>query len=89
MEWRGDRVVDLSRAFLDTNGVTQNADAFITAPDETKNYRNAVPACLENKSLDEAFAENLSRLEVCGQKGLCRAFRRFHRRRHRLDAVCR
>ena len=35
MEWRGDRVVDLSRAFLDTNGVTQNADAFITAPDET------------------------------------------------------
>ena len=36
MEWRGDRVVDLSRAFLDTNGVTQNADAFITAPDETK-----------------------------------------------------
>ena len=74
MEWRGDRVVDLSRAFLDTNGVTQNADAFITAPDETKNYRNAVPACLENKSLDEAFAENLSRLEVCGQKGLSERF---------------
>ena len=74
MEWRGDRVVDLSRAFLDTNGVTQNADAFITAPDETKNYRNAVPACLANKSLDEAFAENLSRLEVCGQKGLSERF---------------
>ena len=74
MEWRGDRVVDLSRAFLDTNGVTQNADAFISAPDETKNYRNAVPACLENKSLDEAFAENLSRLEVCGQKGLSERF---------------
>ena len=30
MEWRGDRVVDLSRAFLDTNGVTQNADALKT-----------------------------------------------------------
>ena len=37
-------------------------------------YRNAVPACLENKSLDEAFAENLSRLEVCGQKGLSERF---------------
>ena len=24
MEWRGDQVVNLSRAFLDTNGVTQN-----------------------------------------------------------------
>ena len=74
MEWRGDRVVDLSRAFLDTNGVTQNADAFIAAPDETKNYRNAVPACLAGKPLDEAFCENLARLEVCGQKGLSERF---------------
>ena len=74
MEWRGDRVVDLSRAFLDTNGVTQNADAFISAPDETKNYRNAVPACLAGKPLDEAFCENLARLEVCGQKGLSERF---------------
>ncbi|MFR2344660.1 MAG: phosphoribosylformylglycinamidine synthase subunit PurQ, partial [Acutalibacteraceae bacterium] len=66
--------VDLSRAFLDTNGVTQNADAFIAAPDETKNYRNAVPACLAGKPLDEAFCENLARLEVCGQKGLSERF---------------
>ena len=74
MEWRGDRVVDLSRAFLDTNGVTQNAEAYITAPDETKNYRNAVPACLMGKSLAAAFTDNLSRLEVCGQKGLSERF---------------
>ena len=67
-------MVDLSRAFLDTNGVTQNADAFIAAPDETKNYRNAVPACLAGKPLDEAFCENLARLEVCGQKGLSERF---------------
>ena len=74
MEWRGDRVVDLSRAFLDTNGVTQNADAYIAAPDETKNYRNAVPECLAGKPLKEAFADNLARLEVCGQKGLSERF---------------
>ena len=74
MEWRGDRVVDLSRAFLDTNGVTQNADAYITAPDETKNYRNAVPESLRGKPLKEAFADNLARLEVCGQKGLSERF---------------
>ena len=74
MEWRGDRVVDLSRAFLDTNGVTQNAEAYIAAPDDTKNYRNAVPACLEGKSLAAAFTDNLSRLEVCGQKGLSERF---------------
>ena len=54
--------------------MTQNADAFIAAPDETKNYRNAVPACLAGKPLDEAFCENLARLEVCGQKGLSERF---------------
>ena len=74
MEWRGDRVVDLSRAFLDTNGVTQNADAFIAAPDETKNYRDAVPACLSGKPVEQAFRDNLARLEVCGQKGLSERF---------------
>ncbi len=33
MTWREDTVVDISRAFLDTNGVTQTAKAVVTAPD--------------------------------------------------------
>ena len=33
MNWRGDTIVDVSREFLNTNGVTQEADAFITVPD--------------------------------------------------------
>ena len=73
MEWRGDRIVNLSRAFLDTNGVTQNADARIAAPTE-ENYRAAVPAALRGKSLSQAFRDNLERLEVCGQKGLSERF---------------
>ena len=32
MVWRGETIVRLSRAFLDTNGVTQSAKATITAP---------------------------------------------------------
>ena len=44
MEWRGDEIVNLSRAFLDTNGVTQNAEAEIAAP-QGENYRKSVPAC--------------------------------------------
>lgn len=32
MTWREDTVVDISRAFLDTNGVTQTAKAVVTAP---------------------------------------------------------
>lgn len=32
MTWRGDKIVDLSREFLNTNGVTQLSSAYITAP---------------------------------------------------------
>lgn len=73
MTWREDEIVNISRAFLDTNGVTQNAEALIEAPD-TENYRFAVPDALKNMDLAEAFTENLKRLEVCGQKGLAERF---------------
>ena len=74
MTWRGDRIVSLARSFLDTNGVTQNAKVRIAAPDPAKNYRALVPACLAGKSGAQAFSENLSRLEVCCQKGLAERF---------------
>ena len=74
MHWRGDTVVDLSRAFLDTNGVTQNAAVRIAAPDPDQDYREKTPECLRGLPLDEAFAKNLARLEVCSQKGLAERF---------------
>lgn len=74
MTWRGDQIVDLSRAFLNTNGVTQKASAYITAPNPEDNYRNMIPECLQGKSISEAFQDNLSRLEVSSQKGLVERF---------------
>ena len=74
MKWRGGTIVDLARSFLDTNGVTQNADALISAVDPKRNYRELVPECLAELPLDKAFEANLSRLEVCGQKGLAERF---------------
>lgn len=74
MTWRGDKIVDLSRAFLNTNGVTQRANAYITAPKEDENYRRAVPKCLAEKDRAQAFRENLARLEVCSQIGLSERF---------------
>lgn len=74
MTWRGDKIVDISRDFLNTNGVTQHADAVISAVDEKENYRNAVPAELQNQSNAQALKANLSRLEVCSQKGLVERF---------------
>lgn len=73
MTWREDTIVDLSRDFLDTNGVTQKAKVLIEAP-KTENYRNEVPQVLKGKTLSEAFIENLKRLEVCSQKGLSERF---------------
>lgn len=74
MTWRGDKIVDLSRAFLNTNGVTQRASAVIAPPDETKNYRRDVPQCLSGMDRARAFKENLGRLEVCSQIGLSERF---------------
>ena len=74
MNWNGDTIVNISRAFLDTNGVTQQADAFIPAPDMHKNYRAQVPALLRGRSFADAMKQNLGRLNVASQKGLCERF---------------
>ncbi|MDD5795674.1 MAG: phosphoribosylformylglycinamidine synthase [Oscillospiraceae bacterium] len=74
MQWRGDTIVDLSRDFLNTNGVTQISDAYITAPKAEECYRNSCPAVLKVMPLEKAFEENLARLEVCSQIGLSERF---------------
>ena len=74
MTWRGDVIVDLSREFLNTNGVTQVASAYITAPKAEDNYRTHAPEILRNKNISDSFKENLERLEVCSQRGLAERF---------------
>ncbi len=73
MHWRGDGIVDISRAFLDTNGVSQQASATLTAP-QGENYREAVPAAVRGLTGPQALQADLARLEVCGQKGLIERF---------------
>lgn len=74
MFWRGDKIVDLSRAFLDTNGVTQKAKAIISAPKAEDAYMNKLPQELEGLGKAEALKVNLSRLNVASQKGLVSRF---------------
>lgn len=74
MNWRGDTIVDLSREFLNTNGVTQVANAFITAPKAEDCYRTQCPTALKDMPADKAILENMSRLEVCSQIGLSERF---------------
>ena len=74
MNWRGDTIVNLSREFLNTNGVTQVAQATITAPEPEKNYRRLAPKELYALPAAEALTENMKRLQVCSQKGLSERF---------------
>ncbi len=74
MVWRGDKIVDLSREFLNTNGVTQLSSAYITAPKAEDCYRRSCPAALKDMPADKALAENMARLEVCSQIGLSERF---------------
>ena len=70
MHWRGKTIVDLSRAFLDTNGAHQEADVAITIP--TKEGNPFVRK--EAGDVREAWLSLLSSLNVCSQKGLVEMF---------------
>ena len=74
MTWRGDTIVDISREFLNTNGVTQSSSAYITAPDENNCYREKWPESLKGLSKAQAIKKNMARLEVCSQIGLSERF---------------
>ncbi|MDR0914102.1 MAG: phosphoribosylformylglycinamidine synthase, partial [Oscillospiraceae bacterium] len=55
MRWNGSTIVDISREFLNTNGVTQLAKAVIAAPSASDCYLNAVPEDLTGKDAKTAF----------------------------------
>ena len=76
MEWRGREIVRMTRAFLDTNGVRQHADAYVAAPDEDASYLHQIPECVKaaGHSLEKAWLDNMSQLNVCSQKGLSERF---------------
>ncbi len=70
MAWRGKSVVSLSRAFLDTNGVTQHTTVKVGSPDEASSPFK--PAQVMNQVA--AWLDALSDLNVCSQKGLVERF---------------
>ncbi len=79
LKWRGREIVNLKRAFLDTNGAHQETDVVVEVPDEKDNYfkKYAVPGVKE--ALDEGNAKaaalnTLKDLNVCSQKGLVEMF---------------
>lgn len=82
MKWRDQPIVDISREFLNTNGVKQHADVKVNLPDARKNYFKRLPEVLEQNltlndkaaALTNAWMANLQDLNVCSQKGLVERF---------------
>ncbi len=81
MEWRGQVIVDISRAFLDTNGAHQETDVVVLMPEKEDNYFEQKKYCPESNasspdkdSLKKVWLETLSDLNVCSQKGLVEMF---------------
>ncbi len=72
MLWRGIPIVDISREFLNTNGVKQKVDVQVTVPVEAENYFAAKTNDAE--ALETAWLDNLRDLNVCSQKGLVEMF---------------
>ena len=70
LKWRGKTIVDLSRAFLDTNGAHQETNVEVEMPEKEKNF-------FDHKSVTDVKAkwlETLADLNVCSQKGLVEMF---------------
>jgi len=70
LEWRGKEIVNISRAFLDTNGAHQETDVVVNIPEEKDNLFKAP----EVKDVKAEWLETLSDLNVCSQKGLVEMF---------------
>mgnify|MGYP001020948382 CR=1 FL=1 len=70
MSWRGKNIVDISRAFLDTNGARQEADVCVCIPDKDSN----VFAKPEVSDIKKTWLEMLKDLNSSSQKGLVEMF---------------
>ena len=70
LSWRGKKIVDLSRAFLDTNGAHQETKVAVDIP----NRKDSILVREEVTDVKEKWLETLKDLNVCSQKGLVEMF---------------
>lgn len=64
-------VVNISREFLDTNGVTQKANVKVAKIEElSKHFEKDY----DSQNIDDLFFDNITDLNVCAQKGLVEHF---------------
>lgn len=71
LKWRGREIVNISRAFLDTNGAHQETDVLVESPQKNENYLTNIEKV---DSFKEAFLKKLASLNACSKKGLVEMF---------------
>ncbi|MCX8131100.1 MAG: phosphoribosylformylglycinamidine synthase [Clostridia bacterium] len=76
MTWRGKIIVNISREFLNTNGVKQNTKVEIAVPDKEQSFFNTIPEEIVQcgNDINGAWIKNLQMLNVCSKKGLVERF---------------
>ncbi|MEG6586229.1 phosphoribosylformylglycinamidine synthase [Dendrosporobacter sp. 1207_IL3150] len=75
MMWRGKPIVDISREFLDTNGVKQQINVQVDSPSAEDNYfKNQFVDEIQSADIKELWLKNLQDLNICSQKGLVENF---------------
>ena len=77
--WRGEEIVNISRAFLDTNGAHQETTVAVEMPKQEdsvfgKEQVQAVEEALAKDDVKAAWIAMLKDLNVCSQKGLVERF---------------
>ena len=68
--WRGKEIVNISRAFLDTNGAHQETDVYVEIPSKKDSFFKRE----EVADVKEKWLETLKDLNCCSQKGLVEMF---------------
>ena len=71
LSWRGKEVVNISRAFLDTNGAHQETTVEVEIPNKEGNL---FEECPDVADVREKWLSTLADLNVCSQKGLVEMF---------------
>lgn len=73
MTWAGNTIVDMSRAFVDTNGAVAETDIHVLGVEERSYFdkeQGKAEAAITSEGLEATWLSKLSDLNVCGQKGL-------------------
>ena len=79
LNWRGKKIVDIKRSFLDTNGAHQETSVKVDIPSKQDNYLEKIASegakeALAKGDVKGAWLAEMKDLNVCSQKGLVEMF---------------